>query len=242
MKLFGCLVLVGGIFLLNGCSPISFFSSGVATLDTTSQERGLGGYVTDTEIQTRLNVVLFEHDHVLHHRININVYEGRVLLTGRILTKKMQEDAVRLAWQVPGVKAVIDDTIIGEPRSLLEYGKDKWISTKLNTLLFVESTISSRNYEIVVVDGVVYLVGVCRDKKELDQIIEICRTTKHVKKVVSYVRLMTVLEKRRRKIFNTKKQPSPLERAQVAKEKKQKPHKNKSNWVQAPRALNDKGD
>lgn len=235
-------ILIGGALLLNGCSPAAFFSSGVATLDTTSQERGLGGYVTDAEIQTRLNVVLFEHDHVLHHRINITVYEGRVLLTGRILTKKMQEDAVRLAWHVPGVKAVIDDTTLGEPRTLLEYGKDKWIATKLNALLFIESTISSRNYEIVVVDGVVYLVGVCRDKKELDQIIEICRTTKHVKKVVSYVRLMSVLEKRRRKLFNTKKQPSPLERAQTAKEKKLRPHKNKGSWVQPPRDLNDKSD
>jgi osmotically-inducible protein OsmY len=241
MKLPG-LILIGAALFLDGCSPISFFSSGVATLDTTSQERGLGGYVTDTEIQTRLNVVLFEHDHVLHHRININVYEGRVLLTGRILTKKMQEDAVRLAWHVPGVKTVIDDTTIGEPRSLLEYAKDKWISTKLNTLLFVESTVSSRNYEIVVVDGVVYLVGVCRDKKELDQIIEICRTTKHVKKVISYVRLMNLLEKRRRKIFNTKKQPSPLERAQILKEKKLRPHKNKGSWIQTPRDLSNKGD
>ena len=241
MKLLG-LILIGAIFLLDGCSPISFFSSGVATLDTTSQERGLGGYVTDTEIQTRLNVVLLEHDHVLHHRININVYEGRVLLTGRILTKKMQEDAVRLAWHVPGVKAVIDDTVVGEPRTLLEYAKDKWISTKLNTLLFVESTISSRNYEIVVVDGVVYLVGVCQDKKELDHIIEICRTTKHVKKVVSYVRLMSVLEKRRRKLFNTKKQPSPLERAQTAKGKKLRPHTHKGSWVQAPRDLSHTGD
>jgi hypothetical protein len=241
MKLFGW-ILIAGALLLNGCSPISVFSSGVATLDTTSQERGLGGYVTDTEIQTRLNVVLFEHDHVLHHRINVNVYEGRVLLTGRILTKKLQEDAIRLAWHVPGVKAVIDDTTIGEPRTLLDYAKDKWISTKLNALLFVESAVSSRNYEIVVVDGVVYLVGVCKDKKELDQIIEICRTTKHVKKVVSYVRLMNMLEKRRRKIFNTKKQPSPLERAQTAKEKKLKPHKNKGSWGQPPRDLSNKGD
>ncbi len=239
MKAFGWILFVSVLFL-DGCSPHTIFSSSVATLDTTSQERGLGGYVTDTEIQARLNIVLFEHNHVLHHRININVYEGRVLFTGRILTKKMQEDAVRLAWQVPGVRAVIDETTVGEPRSLGDYAKDKWISTKLNTLLFMDSDISSRNCEVVVVDGVVYLVGVCNGKKELDKIIEICRTTKNVKKVVSYMRLMTVLERRRRKVFNTKKQPSPLERNRVEKEKKSKPGLNKGRWIQSAKGKNSK--
>lgn len=198
------------MLFLKGCSPVSMFSSGIATLDTTSQERGLGGYVTDQEIKTRINVMFFEHDHVLHHKVDVNVYEGRVLLTGHVTDKKMQEDAIRLAWQVPGVKTVMNETTIEDARTVVEYAKDKWISTKLHTLLFLEQHVGSRNYEIIVSRGIVYLTGIAKDKTELDTVIHVVRTTNHVKKVISYVRLMDTHELRRRKIFNERKHPSPL--------------------------------
>ena len=206
------------------------FSSGIASLDTTSQERGLGGFVTDQEIKTRVNVVFFEHDHLMHHKIDVNVYEGRVLLTGHVKDKTMQEDAIRLAWQVPGVKTVMNETTIEDARTVVEYAKDKWISTKLHTLLFVNQEVGSRNYEIVVSRGVVYLTGIAKNQKELDAVIHIARTTSHVKKVVSYVRLMDTYETRRRKIFNERKYPSPLVEKQTERKKAIRSEKQNTPW------------
>jgi osmotically-inducible protein OsmY len=215
---------------LKGCSPFSVFSSGVASLDTTSQERGLGGYVTDQEIKTRINVVFFEHSHLLHHKVDVNVYEGRVLLTGHVKDKEMQEDAIRLAWQVPGVKTVMNETTIEDARTLMEYTQDKWISTKLHALLFLNKHVGSRNYEIIVSRGIVYLTGIAKDQKELDEVIYTVRTTKHVKKVVSYVRLMDDYEKRRRKIFNERKNPSPLQQEQIDRQKTIRAEKQNTLW------------
>lgn len=206
--------------VLTQCSPTAFFSSGVASLDTTSQERGLGGYISDTEIQARINVVLFEHDINMHHAINVSVYEGRVLLTGCLQTPEMKEDAVRLTWQVPGVKTVSDETTVASQRTLANYAHDKWISTKINSLLFITSGISSRNYEVIVSGGVVYLVGIATTQEELDHVIDICRHIKNVQKVVSYVRLMDIHEIRRRKLFNDRKTPSPLDRSRTEKRQK----------------------
>ena len=206
------------------------FSSGVASLDTTSQERGLGGYVTDQEIKTRISVVFFEHDHLLHHKVDVNVYEGRVLLTGHVKDKQMQEDAIRLAWQVPGVKTVMNETTIEDARTLIEYTQDKWISTKLHALLFFNKHVGSRNYEIIVSRGVVYLTGIAKDQKELNEVIYTVRTTSHVKKVVSYVRLMDTYEKRRRKIFNERKNPSPLADKQIERQKIIRSEKQNTPW------------
>jgi osmotically-inducible protein OsmY len=218
------------VIFLKGCSPFSMFSSGVASLDTTSQERGLGGYVTDQEIKTRINVVFFEHDHLLHHKVDVNVYEGRVLLTGHVKDKKMQEDAIRLAWQVPGVKAVMNETTIEDARTIIEYAQDKWISTKLHALLFFNKHVGSRNYEIIVSRGIVYLTGIAKDQKELNEVIHTVRTTKHVKKVVSYARLMDIYETRRRKIFNDRKHPSPLADKQTERKKVIFSEKRNTSW------------
>ncbi|MEI8321179.1 MAG: BON domain-containing protein [Alphaproteobacteria bacterium] len=230
------------LLLLGACSPFSFFSSGMTTLDATSQERGLGGYVTDTEIQTRLNVLYFQHDHILQYRINIAVYEGRILLTGVLPTKKLQEDAIRLAWQVPGVKTVIDETMVGEKRTLAEYGSDKLLTTKINGKLFFDGKVSSRNYEIVVVKGIVYLVGLASNEEELNQVLELCRTTTGVKKVVSYVRLMNLYERRRRQLFNKRKGENPLERNQKEKKIAREPHKAEGSWEQGPKEENSDED
>ena len=218
------------LFLLGGCSPLSLFSSGVASLDTTSQERGIGGYVTDQEIKTRVNMILFEYDHVLHHKVDVNVYEGRVLLTGSLKNKKMQEDAMRLTWQVPGVKTVINETEIESRRSLGQYTKDKWISAKMHALLFLNGDVGSRNYEIVVSRGIVYLTGIAKDKEELESVIHTARTTRYVKKVISYVRLMNLYEVRRRKIFNERKNPSPLEEERIQRRKIIQSEKQRTNW------------
>lgn len=226
------------LLFLKGCSPVSIFSSGVATLGTTSQERGLGGYVMDQEIKTRINVVFFEHNYLLHHKVDVNVYEGRVLLTGHVTNKEMQEDAIRLAWQVPGVKTVMNETTIEDPRTLAEYAEDKWISTKLHALLFFNEDVGSRNYEIIVSRGVVYLTGIAKDKKELEEVILTVRTTKHVKKVVSYVRLMDVHEKRRRKIFNERKGPSPLGEKQMERNHKIRSEKEKTLWLTSAKPTN----
>lgn len=210
------------------------FSSGVASLDTTSQERGLGGFVTDQEIKTRINVVFFEHDHLMHHKIDVNVYEGRVLLTGHVKDKTMQENAIRLAWQVPGVKTVMNETTIEDARTVIEYAKDKWISTKLHALLFMNKEVGSRNYEIIVSRGVVYLTGIAKDQKELDAVIHTVRTTSHVKKVISYVRLMDSYETRRRKIFNDRKHPSPLADKQIERKKTIRSEKQNTPWLNSP--------
>lgn len=224
---------IGCALLLNSCTPVSFFSAGVGSLDTTSQERGIGGYVTDQEIKTRINVIFFEHSHVLHHKVDVNVYEGRVLLTGTVQAKTMQEDALRLAWQVPGVKTVINEIAVEDSPSLGSYARDKWISTKLHALLFMNGEVSSRNYEIAVSRGVVYLTGIAKDKEELDAVIQTVRTARHVKKVISYVRLMTLYETRRRKIFNERMRDSPLKEMREERHNKILDKEQSTKWPES---------
>jgi len=179
---------------LSACSPISFLSSSATTLDSSSQTRGLGGYVSDGELRTRYHFALFDHDHKLFYYVKSNAYEGRLLLTGSVPTAAMQEEAVRIAWQVQGVQSVINEITVCETQGFMQTAHDKWIATKLNTILFFDEKVNSRNYEILVVDGTVFLVGVAKSQKELEAAIKRAQGVSGVKKVVSYVRVITNLE------------------------------------------------
>ncbi len=207
MKLLSLLLFLS----LTSCSPFGLFTSSLGSLDTASQERGLGGYVTDTEIKTRYSFWLFQKDHRLYMKIKTCCYEGRLLLMGRVPTEKMQDEAVALAWQVPGIKAVINELSVGEDYGAGRKVKDSVVESKLETLLFFKGNISSRNYQVYVYNGIVYLTGIAINRTELDEVINLARSISGVDKVLSYVRILTKYEEQRRKMFSAKVE-SPLDR------------------------------
>lgn len=207
MKLLSLLLFLS----LTSCSPFGLFTSSLGSLDTASQERGLGGYVTDTEIKTRYSFWLFQKDHRLYMKIKTCCYEGRLLLMGRVPTEKMQDEAVALAWQVPGIKAVINELSVGEDYGAGRKVKDSVVESKLETLLFFKGNISSRNYQVYVYNGIVYLTGIAINRTELDEVINLARSVSGVDKVLSYVRILTKYEEQRRKMFSAKVE-SPLDR------------------------------
>ena len=192
-----CLIL---LVLLTGCSPTSFLSSSMATMSTGSQERGFGGYITDGEIKTRLNLILFRRNYEMYQQIDIHVYEGRVLLTGNVPTEKIKEDAVKLVWQVPGVKSVMDETIVAPMRTFAQYAKDKWLTTRVDMGLFLDQTIKSRNYDVHTQNSVVYITGLAQSNEELQKVLKKAQSVKGVVRVVACVRTINPLELRRNEL------------------------------------------
>ncbi|MEK9645333.1 MAG: BON domain-containing protein, partial [Alphaproteobacteria bacterium] len=65
--------------------------------------------------------------------------------------------------------------------------RDTIISTELKTKLLFDSKVSSINYSIETVDGVVYLIGIAQNREELNRVTNYARNLGYVKKVVSYV-------------------------------------------------------
>lgn len=204
MKILSLLLLI----CVTSCSPFGFFTSSIGSLDTASQERGLGGFVTDAEIRTRYSFWLFQKDHRLYMKIKSCCYEGRLLLMGRVPTEEMRDEAVSLAWQVPGVKAVINEVSVGKDPSVGRKVKDTVIESKLETLLFFKGNISSRNYQVFVYNGIVYLTGIAINREELNTVINVARSVSGVEKVLSYVRVLTKYEEQRRKTFSAKVETS----------------------------------
>ena len=70
----------------------------------------------------QLRVALLEESEQHFARIGIEVFEGRVLLTGVVEAEKMRADAVGLAWKTGNVKAVLNEISIGSS-SLMDTAK-----------------------------------------------------------------------------------------------------------------------
>lgn len=183
------LVLGLSAFPQTGCVPVAVVSGAGAVATSAAEERGIGGVISDTEIKTRVKVRMGNYSSHLMNQVDVVVREGRVLLSGIVDIPEMQIDAVRLAWEVDGVKEVIDELRVGKQESFGTIASDAWISTRLKSRFLFDKKVRSINYNVHTIDGVVYLMGVAQDQEELDYVIGKARTTSSVKKVVSYVQV-----------------------------------------------------
>ena len=122
----------------------------------------------------------------------MDVLEGRVMLTGSVEQIDERIEATKLAWGIEGVNEVINEIQISNDEDILDYADDLVMKTKINAKLLLEKNILSLNYSIEVVNGVVYLIGIAQNQKELDAVIEISKKTYGVTSVISYVRLKDI--------------------------------------------------
>lgn len=181
--------LLASAMATTGCAPLAVGGAVAGVAVAGSEERGLGGFVSDVEIQTRINKLWLDNSVDLMRRLNMTVDSGRVLLFGKAKDPQQRLDAVRLTWQVNGVKEVINEIQVdAADTSVVTDAKDTWISTQIRTRITFDMSISSQNYSIDTLEGVVYLMGIAKNPEEMNAVIQHARSVAGVQRVVNYVR------------------------------------------------------
>ena len=175
--------------LLSGCAA-AIIGGGTETAVIASQERSTGNALDDTGILLKIKNQYAQNDYKdLLANVEIKVVEGRVLLTGNVDKPDSQIQAVNLAWQVNGVKEVMNEVQVSDKAGFANYARDLWISTQIKSRLLFTKGIRSVNYSVITVNQVVYMMGIAQDQTELDKATNVASTTNYVQRVVSYVRL-----------------------------------------------------
>lgn len=174
---------------LAGCIPL-VVGGATETAVVVAQERSVGNAIDDVGIVLQIKNLYAKQDYRdLLANVEIKVVEGRVLLTGNVDKPDSQIEAVKLAWQVGGVKEVINELQVNDKSGFMNYAKDVWISTQVRTRLLFGKDIHNINYSVITVNQVVYLMGIAQNQDELNRATNVASSTSYVQRVVSYVRL-----------------------------------------------------
>lgn len=184
LVLFASLIFAGQFLV--GCIAASV-GLGAGAVVAHQEERGIGGFIGDTEIRLGITNQWLRGDRSLAGDLGLMIYGGRVLVTGITHDEAARDRAIALAWRPRGVREVIDEVVIGAPRSLATIAADQIITKKLQTKMLFNSEVGTINYNRRTVDGTVYILGVAEDQAELNRIIEIAHNISGVKNVVSHV-------------------------------------------------------
>lgn len=183
------IALVLSSLALSGCVGL-MVAAGGETAKVVAQERSVGDAVDDAGIKLKVLAKFAKQEsNDMLANVEVKVIEGRVLLTGNVNKPESQVEAVRLTWEVPGVREVINEIQINDQSGLWNYTRDVWISTQIRARLIGTKGVRSINYSIVTVNQVVYVMGIAMDQLELDKVTYVASTTSYVQRVVSYVQL-----------------------------------------------------
>lgn len=176
---------------LQGCTVGGALVGAAATTGiAAAQEGGINRAWSDAKIQAQINELWLREDTThIFRKLDLTVNQQRVLITGVVQNPQHRVDAVRLAWKPKGVKQVINEIQVAKSKGITGFVRDTWAATRLRTAITVDRDVQSINYNIDVVQGIVYLMGVAQTRAELNRVIETARTIPDIKQVVSYVKL-----------------------------------------------------
>lgn len=171
---------------LSACAP-ALVGVGTAAVAASSTEKGFSTSVSDGVINTKLADKFLRADVDLTQGVSISVNEGAVLLTGIVATQDKKVTATKLAWEIKGVREVVNEITVKEETSLKNRAKDFAAAAQLRLKIIGDGAVSSLNYSIDVVDGVVYLSGVAETEEERARVVALAQELPFAKKVVDYI-------------------------------------------------------
>ena len=175
------------MLILTNCSiPVA---TGVATKAVTvsNSDRSIGEYVDDVVIKAILKNSYFDQSEKIFFNVDVEVSQGRVLLTGTVDNIDLRIEATRIAWGVKGVQTVINEIQISDSDNILNFADDLVISTKVYAKLMLDEEVNSLNYNIETVNKVVYIIGISSSSDEKKKAIDLTKEVFGVEEVVEYI-------------------------------------------------------
>ncbi len=173
--------------LFSGCTTLvgAGATLGVAAV----QERGIKVRAEDLKIEALVIEQFIKTDLKLATTIGVEVYEGRVLLTGASKKTKITDTAIKLVWKINGIKEVINEIQVGRSSNVSSFAQDAWITAQIKSNMTFDTSIYSINYTIETVNSTVYLIGIAQNKIEHDRVKQHAAKIKFVQNVISHVRI-----------------------------------------------------
>ena len=179
-------ILLISSFALSGCAS-AVFGVGTAAVAASTTEKGFSTSVSDGVIFAKLKDRFMQVNASLLTSAVVTVNDGAVLFTGKIKTPEDKVEATKLAWEIKGVREVVNELQVSDTTSIKDIAKDLAASATLRGKLIADSEISSLNFSIDVVNGTVYLSGVASSPTEMNKVISHAERLRFVQEVVNYI-------------------------------------------------------
>lgn len=145
---------------LSGCAPILIGGAAVTSATVITDRRTTGSIVDDEVLEKRVRYEIGEVIGHEKHHVVVTSYEGKVLLTGEVLTAADRQKAQDTAVKSVGVHSVVNELAVMTPATVGAVFSDSMLATKVRSSIIGTKKISLNQMKVDVQRGIVYLMGI----------------------------------------------------------------------------------
>ena len=190
MRVYLSIVLIA--IFLHSCSPVGRFGTGV---DITFDPRTIGMQIDDTIMQKNLVARLSLSEKKYFLKIQVEVLDGRIFLSGKVDEPEEKIKITKLAWETKGVREVKNAITIKGNSNFKQTAKDILITSQLRTALIFNKKTKARNYTLETINKKIYIFGIAMDNEEKKQVLLEAEKIYDVEKVIPSIYLASELSR-----------------------------------------------
>ena len=182
------------LLILTSCSFKNFSSFGRG-VTVSFDPRTVGMQIDDTIMQKNLvaRLTLTEKKYFL--KIQIEVLDGRIFLTGKVDEPEEKIKITKLAWETKGVRSVKNAITIKGKSNFKSNAKDILITTQLRSSLIFNKITKSSNYTLETINGNIYIFGIAMTEEEKKEVIKEANKIYDVKSILPTIYLVEELSR-----------------------------------------------
>lgn len=160
MKHIALIFALGGTLFSSGCAPILIGGAALTTATVVTDRRSTGTIVSDEVLEKRVLFNIVEAVGKDNIHLTVTSFEGKILLSGEVLTQEQKMKAQEVARLSLDVNTVINELAVMDLSTMSTRMSDTMLANKVRASLFGSQNTSLNQVKVVVDRKIVYLLGI----------------------------------------------------------------------------------
>ena len=170
-----------------GCPQMAITTAATTAASAIVDDRSLEQQGADLDVKVRIEQQLLADAPRVAARVNVDVYRGRVMLTGVVARRSERRTALAVARTVAGDHEIFDDIEVARGGGLADAAGDFAINKELGVNLLAAEGIASQSFQHRVVNGTAFIMGEARSASQVETARQVALQTQGVQDVVTHI-------------------------------------------------------
>jgi osmotically-inducible protein OsmY len=182
-------VVVGALALpwCTGCPQMAITTAATTAASAMVDDRSLAQQGADLDLKARIEKQLLADAPSLAEAVDVNVYLGRVMLTGVVSRQSSRRRAVAVVRSVAADNEVFDDIQVATGEGLGDAAGDFAINKELGVNLLAAEGIASQSFQHRVVNGTAFIMGEAKNPGQVETARQVALQTPGIQRVVTHI-------------------------------------------------------
>jgi osmotically-inducible protein OsmY len=170
-----------------GCPQMAITTAATTAASALVDDRSLAQQGSDLDLKAHIEQQLLADAPAVASRVNVDVYRGRVMLTGVVGKRSQRRTALAAARTVAGDHEIYDDIEVAPGGGLADAAGDFAVNKELGVKLLADEGIASQSFQHRVVDGTAYILGQAKSESQVETARQVALQTSGVQRVVTHI-------------------------------------------------------